>query len=109
MRDDEVRIVFRATEFYETIINQGNHPDYLGDALERGSCSIASGSASIARFFRMSVCASCRTSARTYGREKPPISRLASHRKTSGRAKARALRISSRVRASRCLVLASSN
>lgn len=35
MREDKVRIVFRATELYETIINQGDHPDYLGDALER--------------------------------------------------------------------------
>jgi type 2 lantibiotic biosynthesis protein LanM len=35
MRDDEVRIVFRATELYETIINQSGHPDYLGDGLER--------------------------------------------------------------------------
>lgn len=35
LRDDEVRIVFRATQFYEAILSQGDHPDYLGDALER--------------------------------------------------------------------------
>ncbi len=35
MRDDEVRVVFRATRFYDKILRQSYHPDYLGDALDR--------------------------------------------------------------------------
>jgi type 2 lantibiotic biosynthesis protein LanM len=35
MWDDEVRVVFRTTLLYETILRQSYHPDYLRDALDR--------------------------------------------------------------------------
>jgi type 2 lantibiotic biosynthesis protein LanM len=35
MRDDEVRVVFRATQLYSRILRQSYHPDYLSDALDR--------------------------------------------------------------------------
>jgi type 2 lantibiotic biosynthesis protein LanM len=35
MHTDEVRVVFRATQLYDMILNQSYHPDYLGDALDR--------------------------------------------------------------------------
>ncbi|GAA4384007.1 type 2 lanthipeptide synthetase LanM family protein [Actinomadura verrucosospora] len=35
MRNDEVRVVFRATQFYNKILQQSYHPDYLSDALDR--------------------------------------------------------------------------
>ncbi len=35
MRDDEVRVVFRATQLYGKILHQSYHPDYLSDALDR--------------------------------------------------------------------------
>ncbi|GAB2630774.1 type 2 lanthipeptide synthetase LanM family protein [Nocardia goodfellowii] len=35
MLNDEVRVVFRATQFYEKILRQSYHPDYLSDALDR--------------------------------------------------------------------------
>lgn len=35
MRNDEVRVVFRATQLYDKILHQSYHPDYLSDALDR--------------------------------------------------------------------------
>ncbi|MGV9674181.1 type 2 lanthipeptide synthetase LanM family protein [Nocardia sp. NPDC003482] len=35
LRGDEIRVVFRATGFYDKIIHQSFHPDHLRDALDR--------------------------------------------------------------------------